>query len=187
MRKLSAFILASLVLAGSTAVTSARDDVGKEEFSAVALSPGGTITPPVTGQLQIVIERWSTGAHQKRLMAALNKGQSEMLEAMRALPRVGYIRTPNSLAWDLHYAQQQRGEDGGRKIILGTDRPISVWEAINQPRSYDYPFTFIELNVNNDGEGKGHLTPATRVTSDGKFVHLTNYDHAIPLTQVKKK
>jgi hypothetical protein len=187
MGKLPALILAATVLAGSTAFTSARDDVGKEEFTAVALSSGGLRTAPVADQLQIVIERWSTTGQQKKLMAALNKGQSEMLETMRDLPRVGYIRTPNSLAWDLRYAQQARGEDGGRRIILATDRPVSVWEAMNQPRSYDYPFTFIELRVNDDGEGEGHITPATRVTSDGKFVNLSNYDQAIPLTQVKKK
>jgi hypothetical protein len=49
---------------------------------------------------------------------------------------------------------------------------------VNRPRTVDYPFTFIELHLNRDGEGEGKLSLATRVTSsrDGRFVQLENYD-----------
>jgi hypothetical protein len=129
-------------------------------------------------------------SQSERLLGALAKGQSETLDILRDLPRVGSIRTPGALAWDLHYAHQMRGEDGGRRIFLATDRPISAWEAINQPRTIDYPFSFIELRLNNGGEGEGKLSRATRViaSSDGRFVHLENWEtQPVDLTQVKPR
>ena len=43
------------------------------------------------------------------------------------MPKAGYIRTPNTLAWDIRYARQNPMEDGGRQIVVGTDRPIGFW------------------------------------------------------------
>ena len=167
-----------------------NESSGREAFTAVALSGGGPRSNPVAAQIEIVIDRWSTEAERQRLLSALTKGQNETVKALRDLPRVGSIRTPGALAWDLHYAHQMRGEDGGRRIVLATDRPVSAWEAINQPRTIDYPFTFIELQVNNSGEGEGKLSRATRVVAsdDGRFVHLENWEtQPVDLTQVKRR
>lgn len=184
-------IIALMVLA--TSGVGAADDEsngGKEAFTAVAISSGGPRSDPVAAQVDIVIEKWSTDADRKRLMDALRKGQNEALDVLRHLPRVGFIRSGGGLGWDLHYAHQMRGEDGGRQIFLATDRPISAWEAINRPRTIDYPFTFVELHLNDDGEGVGKLSRATRVTAsdDGRFVHLEDWDTGpIDLTEVKPR
>jgi hypothetical protein len=177
-----------LLLAGSGVAQQREPQSGKQAFSAVALSAGGPRSNPVATQVDIVIERYSTESERLRLMSALTKGQDTLLDTLRDLPRVGYIRTPGTLAWDLHYAQQAPGEDGGRRIVLATDRPISTWEAIHQPLTIDYPFTFIELRLDNHGEGEGKLSRATRVraTDDGRFVFLENWEHQpVDLTQVK--
>ena len=47
--------------------------------------------------------------------------------------------TPNTLAWEL--------TEGGRRIVLATDRPIGFWEARNMGHSMDYPFTPIEVRL----------------------------------------
>jgi hypothetical protein len=179
-----------VILAASGIAQHHEQRSGKEEFSAVALSAGGPRSNPVAARVDITIERYSTEAERQRLMSALTKGQDELLETLRKLPRVGTIRRPGTLAWDLHYAQQRPGEDGGRRIVLATDRPISTWEAINQPRTIDYPFTFIELQLDNDGEGVGKLSRATRVraSDNGRFVFLENWDtRPVDLTQVKPR
>jgi hypothetical protein len=185
----SAIIAASIFLVASAGIAQ-NESRGKEEFTAVALSAGGPRSNPVAAQVDIVVERWSTEAERQRLTAALAKGQSEAIETLRDLPKVGSIRTPGSLAWDLHYAHQMRGEDGGRRIFLATDRPISAWEAINQPRTIDYPFTFIELHLDNNSVGEGKLSRATRVIAsrDGRFVQLENWEtQPVDLTQVKPR
>jgi hypothetical protein len=52
--------------------------------------------------------------------------------------------------------------EGGERVVLVTDRRIGFWEAANQPRLIDYPFTVIELHLNRDGEGEGKMSIATK-------------------------
>ena len=94
------------------------------------------------------------------------KGQDELLEVLRDQRSVGRIQVPGRLGWDLRYAHQVPLDDGGPRIFLATDRPIAIWEAINRPRTIDYPFTFIRLHMKGDGVGEGTLSLATRVIVD---------------------
>ena len=103
------------------------------------------------------------------------KGSDALLEALRDAPRVGYFRTPNNIGYDLHFARALPGDDGGRRIILATDRPILFWEARNQPRSIDYPFTVIELRLNADGEGEGKMSIAAKI-SGNKALNLIDLE-----------
>jgi hypothetical protein len=68
-------------------------------------------------------------------------------------------------------------DDGGRRIFLATDRPISAWEARNQPLSFEYPFTYIELRMNAQGQGEGKLALATKIdiSASGRVIELVNY------------
>ena len=94
------------------------------------------------------------------------------------------------LGYDLHYAHQMRGEDGGERVVLATDRRIGFWEAANQPRSIDYPFTVIELRLNRDGEGEGKMSIATKVIYDKEqnMVTLENYDlQPVQLTNIRRE
>ena len=188
MRRLNVLALVA-VLAASVAITlEANDGV---RFTAHAISLGGPNTRSGTAQVDIVIDRWSTDAERQRLRAALKgNNQDELLETLQDLKPVGHIRTPQSVGYDLHYAHQVPGEDGGQRIIIATDRSIGFWEAANRPRTIDYPFTFIELRVDRNGEGEGKLSLATKVTStsDGRVVELENYAaQPVMLTNVKRE
>jgi hypothetical protein len=181
-----------LVFLASTAASAlppsaAAADEGSLRCTAAAISAGGPRTRPVATNLDIVVEKWSSESERQRLLASLKEDQDRILDTVRDLPRVGYIRTPFSLGWDLHFAQAIPGEDGGRRVVVATDRPMSFREIVNQPSTFDYPFTFAQLQLNNDGEGSGTLSVATKVisTSDGKFVQLETYDKEVQLTQVK--
>src|SRR5687767_13131452 len=113
MRIVATVLLAMVLAAVQTPAQRGEDEPsGREVFTAVALSTGGPRSNAVAGQLDITIERWSTEAERQRLLSTLGKGQTSMLESLRDLPRVGSIKTPGNLAWDLHYAHQMRGEDG---------------------------------------------------------------------------
>lgn len=71
-----------------------------------------------------------------------------------------------------------------------TDRPTGIWEAINRPRTIDYPFTFIELRLNAQGIEEGKLSRATRIISsgDGSYVELENYAaQPVDLTEVRRR
>jgi hypothetical protein len=102
---------------------------------------------------------------------------------------VGTIRTPDSLGYDLRYAHQEPADEGGRRIVLATDRPINFWEARNQPRTIDYPFTFIQMEMDRSGEGKGTLSLMTKVIPRGNdIVILENFASApVMLREVRSK
>jgi hypothetical protein len=187
---LVAWLVSSVLSSAAVAQVGTTGNNGREEFSAIAVGGGGPFTSPVATNLDIVIERWTTDAERQRLLEALKQGQRAALEVVRDLPRVGYIRTPGSLAWDLHYAHQMPGEDGGRRIFLATDRPISFAEEVGRPRTIEYPFTFVEMRVDEDGNGEGKLSRATKVVAsdDGRFVQLENYEvQPVELSEVKRK
>jgi hypothetical protein len=167
-----------VALSGIATPHAARQTGGsREAFTALAVNMGN-FGPAATGTVEMVITRWSTEAERDTLTAVLlDKGSDALLEALRDARPVGYIRTPNSIGYDLRFARQVPGDDGGRRIILATDRPISFWEAVHQPRSIDYPFTLIELRLNRDSEGEGKMSIAARITANKalNLIELEDY------------
>ena len=141
------------------------------------------------GRVLIRITRWSTPDETTRLVTTLKtKGEDKLLDELKGMKSVGTIRTPDTLAYDLRYAHEQPGEDGGRKIVLATDRPIGFWETRNQPRTIQYPFTVVQMQIGRDGEGKGTLSYATRITARGNTVELENYStQPVMLTEIRSE
>jgi hypothetical protein len=128
--------------------------------------------------VDIQIERWSTEDERQKLITTfLEKGPEKLLDALQDMKRIGYIRLPNTLGYDLHFARQTPLDEGGQRIIIATDRRIGFWEARNQPRTMDYPFTLIEIRLKPDGTGEGKLSVATKITMNKKTktVELENY------------
>jgi hypothetical protein len=66
----------------------------------------------------------------------------------------------------LRYAEQRALPEGGREIILATDRPMSFWEIVNSPRSSMYPFTWVQFTMRQDGTGEGKLAVAARIIGE---------------------
>jgi hypothetical protein len=120
-----------------------------------------------SGPLQISVTRWSTPGERETLTHALfKKGQDALLEALRDMRSVGRISTPGDIGWDLRFAEQRTLPDGGREIILTTDRPMSFREIVNRPRSSEYPFTWLQFHVRPDGTGSGKVAVAARIIGE---------------------
>jgi hypothetical protein len=168
----------SLALAAAVAITldAAQTSGQPEEFSAFAIVSDNLGSG--AGRVVIRVTRWSTEAERTRLSASLLKGPDQLLEDLRDQRSVGTIRTPDSLGYDLRYSHQEPGEDGGRRVVIATDRPIGFWEARNQPRSIDYPFTVIQMEIGKDGKGKGTMSYATKVMARGNVIVLENFSTA---------
>jgi hypothetical protein len=160
-----------------------------ERFSAFAVDLGSPGRGSA-GQVEFVVERYSTDAERDRLLAVLKeKGPDKLLDVLQSLPRVGYFRTPNSIGYDIKFARKRPGEDGGEVITLATDRFISFWEAANRPRTIDYPFTVVEIHIGKDGKGEGKMSVATKVTWDknNNALVLENYkSQPVMLNEVKR-
>jgi len=131
-----------------------------------------------TDLVEIGIDRWSPSQELDSLIDTLRtKGADKMLTDLQKAPRVGYLRTPDRVGWDIHFASVSPTEDGGQQIVLATDRPIRFWEAANLTRTLNYPFTLIEIHLDKNGKGEGRMSVATKITlsKDGKTLELENY------------
>ena len=187
MLKMSALALSlslGAIVAGGG--VSAQSNAQPEEFTATAIVNNNLRAG--AGRVIVRVERWSSEAERDRLTAALAKGPDTLLETLRDMKSVGTIRTPDSLGYDLRYAHQQPGQDGGRQVVIATDRPIGFWEAANQPRTINYPFTVIQMELDKSGEGKGTMSVATKIIQRHNTVELENFESApVMLNDIRAK
>jgi len=185
MPRLLRYVVPAAALAATLGFAHVSAQTG-ERFSASAIN----MNRGAAGSIEIVVNRWSTDAERDRLMATMmERGPDKLLDELQKLPRVGYFRTPDSIGWDVHFARRTSLPDGGERVTLVTDRRIGFWEAANQPRSIDYPFTVVELHLNRNGEGEGKMSLATKIIADpdNKIITLENYDtQPVMLTNVKR-
>jgi hypothetical protein len=177
----------SLSTSSVTVEAQGRQPIERLLATSVNLSNVGRPSP---SRIEMVIERWSSERERDELIATLkDKGSDALLRKLQKMPRVGYIRDVNrgTLGWDLHFARERKLEDGGRQIVLATDRPISAWEAFNRPRSADYDFTLADIRFDGDGKGVGKLAVAARISTDDKTgaIEIENFSsEPVRLTEV---
>jgi hypothetical protein len=190
IRPLRIVFLAPVLLAAVVPFALAQTSGAAQRFTAIAVNLSN-VGRTGQGRVEIVVNRWSTDAERDRLLTTLlEKGPEKLLSTLQNTKRVGYIRTPNSIGYDLHFARSTPGEDGGERIVLATDRRISFWEATNRPRSFDYPFTVIELRLGRDGQGEGKMSVATKITADNEHKTIVLEDYAnqpVMLQDIKRE
>ena len=145
-----------------------------ETFTARAFSmqTGGT------GIIEIVINRWSTDGEREVLKSVLAAaGSQAMVKEMQNLPQVGYIKTAESGMGDaLMYARSTTLPDGGRQVVVATNRPISMAGSLAPGTAQKYDLSVVEMRwKKGDTKGEGKMTLAAEASiKDGK-VGITNY------------
>ena len=174
MRTVFAALVAAVAV---SALPAAQSNMAQPmKLTAFAVDMSNTAPRNNTTPLDITINRWSTDAERDKLKETLAKGQDALLSALQKLPVVGFINTPGSLRWDLHFAREKPLAEGGHSIILATDRYVTAWEAFHQPRTIDYPFTVIQLQLDKNNHGVGKASIATKVTQDDDgTIELENF------------
>src|SRR5262245_30834930 len=89
-----------------------------------------------TSHIEVDIRRWSPAADATRLLGILEKqGQDAMVEALRKAPKVGSLRVPGQLGYDLHLAILSTSPEGVRNIQIATDRYMTPAEIFNHDRT----------------------------------------------------
>jgi hypothetical protein len=186
---LTAAVVAAAVSLSAALPAAQSNMAAPEKFTAFAVDISNTAPRAAAGTVDLTINRWSTDAERDRLLTIFReKGQDALLAALQKLPVVGGISAPGSLKYDIHFARQRPEAEGGRMIFLMTDRYIGAWEAANRPRTIDYPFTLIQLQVDKNGKGVGKASIATKITeaADGT-IELENFSNQpVALNEVRK-
>ena len=148
-----------------------------EEFTSFAISMGAYSGAGGTAQLIMTVNQWATQEERDAFFVTLKeKGAEALLQQLRRAKRVGSLRTAQTVGWDIRLALEEPGKDGGRRVMLLTDRPIGFSEATNRPITIDYPFTVIDMQIPPKGFGQGTLAIAAKIIPAGKTVIIENFD-----------
>jgi len=137
------------------------------------------------GILQITLDQWSTAQERQNLLMTVPKGQDDLVKALQKVPVKGRINIPGwtgpdpqnyRLGWNLRYAWHEALPDGGDRIVIATDRQMSFREITNNPRTADYPFLLIQIQL-KDGKGEGKMASFTQIRFDKKknVMEIENY------------
>ena len=183
-----AFTVATISSAALLTIAASAQTMGTPERytgSAINTNNGRADT------IDIAVNRWSNDKQRDTLMEVMKtKGPEKLLDVLQDMPAMGHFGVPGNLGWDIHFARKVPLPDGGERVVLVTDRRIGFWEAANQPRSIDYPFTVIELRLNRDGDGEGTMSIATKVIYDKEqnMITLENFQNQpVRLTNLKRE
>lgn len=136
----------------------------KEVYTGTAVAIGGefggrsrSFTLEITGHTP-------DAEAQQDLQLLQSNGQDALMKAI-GKTKLGYFAFAGQVGRDLNFVQETETEDG-RKITVLFERWLKMFEVRNGTRSEDYPFTYIELFINDKGKGEGALIGAARVYMD---------------------
>jgi len=166
-----------------------QDPTAKDpiRFSAFGVS----MQAGISGAIEIAIERWTPDDERTMLLNTMGQGgQNALLNALQGIKvRTGFIRTPNSLGYDLRYCRDNVLPDGSRQIVIATDKPVSFLGAASNARTRDYSFTIIEMRFAKDSlKGEGKMLAGTALSVKNGRLELENYgQQPVRLTTITQK
>ncbi|BCS32663.1 hypothetical protein TBR22_A18770 [Luteitalea sp. TBR-22] len=171
-------------LAGLTLTMAQPEAIQGVRFTATASGPTGELGP-----VEIVINRFSTTVEKNRFMDTFaERGPAGLQEALQQAPSIGRLAAPGDQGFELRYAAELRGENGERHVIVASDQGMSFLEAADRPRSADYPFTVIQLQIDRNGQGRGLASAYSTITLDtvqGSIVLENLGDQPVMLTNLQ--
>jgi hypothetical protein len=137
----------------------------KEEYSGVTAGSGNLSTRK-SNWVRISITRWTTDNERALLRQTLaQQGPEKMADVLYGLKKAGSISIQGGVGYDLHYAREVV-KDGKRRIVLATDRPITVREMGRNSRSLSYSVSMIELLFDPNAKPRGIISPAVKLKLD---------------------
>lgn len=103
---------------------------------------------------------------QQDFLILRTQGQDDFMKAI-GNKKLGFLAFDGQVGRDLNFVQETQTENG-RKITILFERWLQMFEVRYGTRSQDYPLTYIELFINDNGKGEGSLIGLAKVTFDKK-------------------
>ncbi|NKB87313.1 MAG: hypothetical protein GKS06_03725 [Acidobacteria bacterium] len=185
MRKLVVAALALGILV--TMPVGALQDQEPETFIGNAISTGGRSG---TSRIQLRIDRWNTPEERQAYLALLAEGGQEALVKQFQQSEIGRARVGQRNSYPISYAYQFVAEDGTRRVVIATDRPIGALEAVGRASTMEWGVSIVELRMPPEGNGEGALVVAGAVVANAEThtLSLENYGQApVRLSSVRSE
>jgi hypothetical protein len=171
-------------LAGLALTLAQPEAIQGVRFTATASGPSGELGP-----VEIVLNRFSTTVEKNRFMDTFaERGAAGLQEALQQAPTIGRLAAPGDQGFELRYAAELRGDNGERHVIVASDQGMAFFEAADRPRTADYPFTVLQLQIDRNGQGRGLASAYSTITLDkvqGSIVLENLGDQPVMLTNLQ--
>jgi len=162
MRFLNLRILIAVVVAFASLPMSAQDQPKRENYAITVFGTSGRAAGK-TATGSVIIEGYSSDGEIDELAAVLKtKGQDSLVSAMDKIKGKGRMALTGTVGNEVEVIRQRRGPKG-RRIILVSNRQMSLPELWNSGRSTDYKFSIIVLDVDAEGKGDGLVYYAVKL------------------------
>jgi len=169
VHSLTGFLVASLLLLGSTPGFCADKDKVKSETIEASAMGTGTQLGAVIG-VTLNIYEFSTPADRAMLMQAFQKGQNQgLVNTLTKMRAVGHIEITGTLGYDCAFIRMIPTPTG-RNIRFVTNRLLRFGEVYWDTQSTAYNLTAGEFDLNDTDKSKstGKLYPAAQLAVDDK-------------------
>jgi hypothetical protein len=166
----------------SEAQSISKGGTGREVFTGtIFFFPGPTVGGPgrtrtTSRTFTLTLNCTTPRAEVDRLAGILKSdGQDGLLRAI-SREKCGVIQVGAGVGRDINTVSITNTEEGERKITMLFERWLEFFEVRYGTRSRDYPFTYIELFVNDKGRLEGTMIPAARVRFIGEnTIEIENF------------
>jgi hypothetical protein len=133
------------------------------QFSATAFGQAGAAAGKSFG-VNLYVTGWTTDQEVQDYISVLReKGPDGLVKAMEKTSDVGRISPTGFVGSGFRFARYRPGKDGGLRITMVTNRPMSFGELYRGGRSTDYQFGIAVLDVDKSGKGTGQLAPVCKI------------------------
>lgn len=146
--------------------------------------PSGSINTTFS----ITINSLSSSQEVQQILDDLQNGGQDKLVKSLGKEKKGTIQIGTQLGHDINAAWVSNEEEG-RKLTILFERWMGFGELRRGSRSVDYPFTYLEIYLDDKGPGEGSLFPAAKVRSKGgKTIEVENFGiYPARLTNIKQE
>lgn len=171
----------------SLAQRRSMNESGKVEYTGNILYIGGNRGTTATN-FTVRINRFTPDAQVENILNTLrNGGQDDLMKSI-SKENLGTVQIGTQLGRDINAAWITQEEEG-QKITILFERWLGFSELRRGARSLDYPFTYLELYLDDNGKGEGSLIPAARVRyKSGKTIEVENFGiYPARLTNIKRR
>jgi hypothetical protein len=162
--------------------------IAEEVYTGNLVYVGGS-RGAITSTFTLRIKRYTPDNEVLRLTRLLQDSGQDAVEKVLDKEDLGNIQIGVNVGQTINAAWVSIGEEGERKITVLSKRWIGTFEQRRGTRSLDYPFTYVELFVDERGRGDGGMIPAAKIRARGeKTIEVENFGiYPARLTNVRRK
>jgi len=159
-----------LVLACSfLSLTSYGEDEKPEAYSGVAMGTGGSVGGKSI-QFDFRVSAYTTDEELNKFATLLKEKGSDALRSALEKEDKGQL-SPTGRVGNQIAVARKRQQGMNTIITIVTARVMPFIELYNSGRSTDYPYGFLQVKLNEKGEGMGQIMAAAKIRFNKKSGH----------------